>query len=74
MARTSYLTSPTKIKVVGLGGAGCNAITRMVREQIRGVEFIAIIQGEALNDIEELIVSELHHVPGIFRTVTCMGL
>ncbi len=30
------------IKVIGLGGAGCNAVTRMVREQIRGVEFIAM--------------------------------
>jgi len=42
MAKTSYVPSPAKIKVVGLGGAGCNAITRMVREQIRGVEFIAM--------------------------------
>ncbi len=39
---TSYVPSLTKIKVIGLGGAGCNAITRMVREQIRGVEFIAM--------------------------------
>src|SRR4030042_2655546 len=42
MAKTSYVTSPTKIKVIGLGGAGCNAVTRMVREQIPGVEFIAM--------------------------------
>ncbi|MBN1190694.1 MAG: cell division protein FtsZ [Dehalococcoidales bacterium] len=42
MSKTSYVPSPAKIKVVGMGGAGCNAITRMVREQIRGVEFIAM--------------------------------
>jgi len=42
MSKTSYIPSPAKIKVVGMGGAGCNAITRMVREQIRGVEFIAM--------------------------------
>ncbi|MBI2957648.1 MAG: cell division protein FtsZ [Chloroflexi bacterium] len=30
------------IKVVGVGGAGCNAVTRMVRQDIRGVEFIAM--------------------------------
>ncbi len=42
MAKTSYVHSGAKIKVIGLGGAGCNAITRMVREQIRGVEFIAM--------------------------------
>jgi cell division protein FtsZ len=42
MSKTSYVGSQAKIKVVGMGGAGCNAITRMVREQIRGVEFIAM--------------------------------
>lgn len=42
MAKTSYVPSPARIKVVGLGGAGCNAVTRMVREQVRGVEFIAM--------------------------------
>ncbi|MBM2825690.1 MAG: Cell division protein FtsZ [Dehalococcoidales bacterium] len=42
MAKTSYVPSPARIKVIGTGGAGCNAITRMVREQIRGVEFIAM--------------------------------
>jgi cell division protein FtsZ len=42
MAKTSYVPSGAKIKVVGLGGGGCNAVTRMVREQIHGVEFIAM--------------------------------
>ncbi|OGO19982.1 MAG: cell division protein FtsZ [Chloroflexi bacterium RBG_16_50_9] len=42
MAKSSYVPSGARIKVIGMGGAGCNAITRMVREQIRGVEFIAM--------------------------------
>jgi len=42
MSKTSYVPSPTKIKVVGIGGGGGNAITRMIREQIRGVEFIVM--------------------------------
>ena len=42
MAKTSFAPNPAKIKVIGLGGGGCNAITRMVREEIQGVEFIAI--------------------------------
>lgn len=42
MARTIYVQSGAKIKVIGCGGAGCNAITRMVREGIRGVEFVAM--------------------------------
>jgi len=41
MAKASFTLSPAKIKVIGLGGGGCNAITRMVQEQIQGVEFIA---------------------------------
>jgi len=35
---------------------------------------IAIIQGETLNDIGELIVSKVHPVVGISRTVTCLAL
>ncbi|MBI2940686.1 MAG: cell division protein FtsZ [Chloroflexi bacterium] len=31
-----------KIKVVGVGGGGCNAVNRMVHAEMRGVEFIAI--------------------------------
>lgn len=42
MSKISFATSKVKIKVVGCGGGGCNAITRMVRAQIHGVEFIAI--------------------------------
>ncbi len=42
MAKTSFSPNPARIKVIGLGGGGCNAITRMVREEIQGVEFIAI--------------------------------
>ncbi|MFC2017373.1 cell division protein FtsZ [Chloroflexota bacterium] len=42
MAKTSFSPNPAKIKVIGLGGGGCNAVTRMVREEIQGVEFIAI--------------------------------
>ncbi|HEY82706.1 MAG TPA: cell division protein FtsZ [Dehalococcoidia bacterium] len=42
MAKTSFVANPAKIKVIGLGGGGSNAITRMVREEIKGVEFIAM--------------------------------
>ncbi len=30
------------IKVVGVGGGGCNAVNRMVEEGIQGVEFVAV--------------------------------
>lgn len=42
MAKSSYMQSTAKIKVIGMGGGGSNAITRMVRDEIRGVEFIAM--------------------------------
>ncbi len=35
---------------------------------------IAIVQGETLNDIGELIVLKVHPIAGISRTVTCLAL
>ena len=34
-------TSGTNIKVIGIGGAGGNAITHMIRREVHGVQFIA---------------------------------
>jgi len=49
MAKTTYTPSVANIKVIGLGGAGCNVITRMIREEIKGVDFIAMnTDGQAL--------------------------
>ena len=31
-----------RIKVIGVGGGGCNAVDRMIQEKIKGVEFIAV--------------------------------
>ena len=31
-----------KIKVIGVGGGGSNAVNRMIEEGIQGVEFIAV--------------------------------
>ena len=42
MAKSSYVPSGARIKVIGTGGAGSNAVSRMVREHLRGVEFIAM--------------------------------
>jgi cell division protein FtsZ len=35
------LEQGAKIKVVGVGGGGCNAVNRMIRAKVEGVEFIA---------------------------------
>ncbi len=38
-----------QIKVVGVGGGGCNAVNRMINEGIQGIEFIAVnTDGQAL--------------------------
>jgi len=33
---------PAKIKVIGVGGGGCNAVNRMIDSGLSGVEFIAV--------------------------------
>lgn len=38
-----------RIKVVGVGGGGCNAVNRMVEEGIQGIEFVSVnTDGQAL--------------------------
>ena len=42
-------SAPASIKVVGVGGGGCNAVNRMIAAGIKGVEFIAVnTDGQAL--------------------------
>lgn len=38
----NIMFNPINIKVVGVGGSGCNAIGRMEKDRIRGVELIAL--------------------------------
>jgi len=54
-----------KIKVVGIGGAGGNVITRMGRESMRGVEFIAIN-----TDAQDLEYSDAKQKIHIGRVIT----
>ena len=35
-------TNPTKIKVVGVGGGGNNAVNRMIESNLDNVDFIAV--------------------------------
>ncbi len=35
-------STPAKIKVVGVGGGGCNAVNRMIDAGLQGVAYIAI--------------------------------
>jgi cell division protein FtsZ len=38
----NQLESFARIKVVGIGGGGCNAVDRMIDEGMQGVEFVAV--------------------------------
>jgi len=44
---------PAKIKVIGVGGGGCNAVNRMIRAKLEGVEFIT-----ANTDLQALKMSQ----------------
>jgi cell division protein FtsZ len=41
-AKKTQTETFARIKVVGVGGGGCNAVNRMIEEGIQGVEFISI--------------------------------
>ena len=47
------LLQGAKIRVVGVGGGGCNAVNRMIRATVEGVEFIA-----ANTDLQALKLSQ----------------
>jgi len=42
METNKQTESFARIKVIGVGGGGCNAVNRMIEEGIEGIEFIAI--------------------------------
>ena len=42
MVNRSFASTPVRIKAIGVGGGGCNAINRMVRSGIQWVDFIAV--------------------------------
>ena len=37
-------------------------------------DIIAVIHGETLNDIGDLVTGKIHPIPGISRTVTCLAI
>src|SRR3989344_2696142 len=57
--------SPLVIKVVGIGGGGGNAVARISREFVRGVEFIAIN-----TDHQDLDYCEVRHKVYIGKNLT----
>lgn len=58
-------TSPAILKVVGVGGAGCNAIESMIARGITGVDFVAIN-----TDAQALAKSSANHKIKIGSNIT----
>ena len=48
------LTAVAKIKVIGVGGGGCNAVTRMINYDFKGPEFIAVNTDKQVLIVEHL--------------------
>lgn len=42
MKSRNQMESFARIKVVGVGGGGCNAVNRMIGEGVQGIEFVAV--------------------------------
>src|SRR5881392_3248063 len=59
------LEGNARIKVVGIGGGGSNAVNRMIRSKLRGVEFIAIN-----TDLQALAHSEAQTKMNIGKKLT----
>ncbi|MBI2830128.1 MAG: Lrp/AsnC ligand binding domain-containing protein [Chloroflexi bacterium] len=63
---------------------GKNREVTQALKQIKGVtsvdavtgpyDIIAVIEGNSLNDIGELVTGKIHPIPGITRTVTCLAI
>ena len=53
------------IKVIGIGGGGCNAVNRMIDDGLKGVEFIV-----ANTDLQVLNVSKADKKLQIGKSIT----
>lgn len=58
-------TNPTKIKVIGCGGCGGNAVNNMIDAGIQGVEFIALN-----TDLQHLAISKANYKIQIGKKIT----
>jgi cell division protein FtsZ len=53
MDNSRMLDGTATIKVIGVGGAGNNAVNRMIEADIRGVEFIAVNTDKQALDVSK---------------------
>ena len=76
MAAKAFILIETAVgknkEVVSLLGklAGVNSVDIVTGPY----DIIAVVEGESLNEIGDLITGKIHPVPGINRTVTCLAI
>ncbi len=76
MAAKAYVLIETAV--------GRNKDVAAAMEQLKGIksvdivtgpyDIIAIIEGDSLNDIGDLVTGKIHPITGISRTVTCLAI
>jgi len=54
------IETSAKIKVIGVGGSGCNAVSRMIEANIKGIEFVTI--NTDAQDLHHSKASEKVHI------------
>jgi cell division protein FtsZ len=59
------MNSSAKIKVIGVGGSGCNAVSRMMKCKIQGIDLIALN-----TDAQDLVKTQAHQKIRIGREAT----
>ena len=67
-------TTPGKSKDVVSAIKGLGKGIKTVDTVTGPYDIIAVIEGENLNDIGDLVTGEIHPLPGISRTVTCLAI
>lgn len=76
MAAKAFILIETAVgknkEVVSLLGklAGVNSVDTVTGPY----DIIAVVEGESLNEIGDLITGKIHPIPGINRTVTCLAI
>ncbi|HPY52606.1 MAG TPA: cell division protein FtsZ [Treponemataceae bacterium] len=65
MLEQDYKLNPTKIKVIGVGGGGSNAVNRMIAAGLKNIDFIA-----ANTDLQALSTSRAQTKIGIGSKIT----